>query len=327
MLKTVFEKWDELKSSPDNVDRKKLVKPYFLGGKAKANVYFGLDNKKMGIYLEFTKEVLADLNITSIKGMVIKVIPAEFIDEAKMYIYIENSINNEEIFEAFSSSLVDKLATAKSYFDVYEDLIKIVKEYKDYFSNPNVKLSKIEEQGLCAELLELSHLIQLKGEKVIYNWQGPSKNKRDFVFENKALEIKSTLKQEDSSISISNENQLDVSYPSFLEKLFLKIYIMEDADKGININNCIDKILGQIKSIEIRTAFLADLFKMKIDIDKFKAKYNFSIQSENCYLISSDFPSITSKKISSAIFGVTYRIKINQIFDFKIEEKMMDGQL
>ena len=161
----------------------------------------------------------------------------------------------------FNHGLVD----ATSYFDVYAVFKTMVKEYKDYFENPNKFLSKQEEQGLCAELLELSILISLKGENVVNNWQGPAKNKRDFVFDEMGLEIKSTLSQENTAIRISNENQLDSSYPDNMKKLFLKVYIMEDFDNGLNVHKCIAKVLDQIKTIFYKTTFLANLMRLKIN--------------------------------------------------------------
>ena len=73
----------------------------------------------------------------------------------------DNSFNNEnEIFYNNDINYKRKLIEFKN----------VVKEYKDYFSNPNHSLSKIEEQGLCAELLELARMIEVKGENALLNW-------------------------------------------------------------------------------------------------------------------------------------------------------------
>ena len=54
---------------------------------------------------------------------------------------------------------------------------------------------------------ELKNNIVKYGEKTLLNWQGPNKNKRDFVFDKTAVEIKSTGSQIDPNILISNENR------------------------------------------------------------------------------------------------------------------------
>ena len=325
MIKTVYEKWEDVKSN--SVKDKNYVAKYYLGPKSTANIYFGISDEKMCIYLEFTKEVLADLDIPTLKGMTIKVSSEAFINPNKKYLVVKNESQNEEIFEAFSSSITDGLVDATSYFDVYAVFKTVVKEYKDYFANPNKLLSKQEEQGLCAELLELSNLISLKGENVVNNWQGPSKNKRDFVFDEMALEIKSTLSQENTAIRISNENQLDSSYPGNMKKLFLKVYIMEDSDNGLNVNKCVAKVLDQIKTISYKTTFLANLMKLKISPTLYKAKYQFTVQKENVYQVLDSFPAITSKTMPHAIYDVSYRLKLDDISKYLIEEDVMNGLL
>ena len=325
MIKSVYEKWEDIKSN--SAKDKNYVAKYYLGSKSTANIYFGIADEKMCIYLEFTKEALADLDIPTLKGMTIKVSSEPFINPNKKYLVVKNESRNEEIFEAFSSSITDGLVDATSYFDVYAVFKTVVKEYKDYFANPNKLLSKQEEQGLCAELLELSNLISLKGENVVNNWQGPAKNKRDFVFDEMALEIKSTLSQENTAIRISNENQLDSSYPDNMKELFLKVYIMEDSDNGLNVNKCIDAVLDQIKTISYKTTFLANLMKLKISPTLYKSKYQFTVQKENVYQVLDGFPAITSKTIPHAIYDVSYRLKLDDISKYLIEEGVMNGLL
>ena len=70
---------------------------------------------------------------------------------------------------AFSSSLYDLLVNTTDYYSAYNALVITIKEYQSFFSNVNNSLSLQEEQGLCAELIELSALIDKKGEDVVKN--------------------------------------------------------------------------------------------------------------------------------------------------------------
>lgn len=325
MLKNVFEKWEEVKENASK--DKKYISSYYLGNKSITKLFFGIDDENMCLYLEFTKESLVDIEIPNIKGMSIEIVTEPSIDLVKKYILIKNETQNEAIFEAFSSSLVDELVNTISYFDVYDKLKNVVKEYKNYFANSNKTLSKQEEQGLCAELLELSNLISIKGQEAVINWQGPSKNKRDFVFEKSALEIKSTLSQENTSILISNENQLDCTYPEGLTNLFLKVYIMEDSFNGINVNKCIDDVFEKLTAISFKNIFLASLLKLKIDPKTYVAKYMFTVQKQLNYRINEDFPTLTSKKLPHHIYDISYRLMIDGLNDFLIKEEEMNGLL
>lgn len=325
MPRDVYDKWKEVKKHQS--ENGIYIVQVVIGNKGLAKFYLGTKNNKSYIYINFPKEMLENIKLPNLKGMNFIIDKVDEIQTGEEYLIVENVSENDVIFESFSSSLVDELFGLTNYHDIFDAVLKTIKEYKDYFANPNKALSKQEEQGLCAELLELYKLILLKGDNVVFNWQGPSKNKRDFVFNNLALEIKSTLKQENTSIFISNENQLDNSYPSYLEKLFLKVYIMEDSDDGINVTKCIENVLNIIKTINARKVFLANLLKLKIDGNSYQSKYQFSVQKENAYLIDDSFPKITSKSVSNGIHNISYLLNVDNIKDFIIEEDEIYGLL
>ena len=179
MIKTVYEKWMEIekeKISEGNFH----IAHFYLSKKTKTNIYFGIKDNNKIVYLEFTPEALSSYVSPTLLGMDIAVEDANFIDSTKKYIVIKNITNSSEIFLAFVSSLCDELVDTEDYLDAFQCLSKVIKDYRDYFSNPNFTLSLKEEQGLCAELLELNKIISRYGEGSIVNWQGPNKNKRDF---------------------------------------------------------------------------------------------------------------------------------------------------
>lgn len=327
MLLTVYEKWEELKKQYQTCVGDQIVTSYYLGGNSKAKIYFSVLNMQLGIYLEFDKNNLKSLDVPCLKGMKISVCEASFLDVQKEYIYIENVSQEEEIFEAFSGSLTDELFESKTDFDTYEALIKTVKKYKAYFSNSNTILTKIEEQGLCAELTELCKLIKVKGQEVVKNWLGPAKNKRDFVFENVSLEIKSTQSQSNTTITISNENQLDSNYPCKMESLFLKVYLMEDREEGINVNTCIDAVLNELQNVTYKKIFISNLTKLGINLDEYKSRFNFSIEKEILYLVNDEFPKIIKGNIPNSIHDVSYKLNVSSLGEFMVEEGEMYERL
>lgn len=326
MLKTVFQKWEELKLENKN-ENEIYTALYYLGNSSITNLYFSIFQNKMILYIEFTKEAVMNLELPNLKGINIVIADTDFIDPSKKYIRIENYLDNEDIFIAFTSSLADVLSDSKSYFEVYENFVKVVKEYKDYFANPSFCLTKFQEQGLCAELIELSKLILKKGEKAILNWMGPSKNKRDFVFDDCSLEVKSTTSQINPSITITNENQLDISYPTTLNKLFLSIYIMEDDMNGFDVIYYANEILKLINDVALIKDFKIKLLKLKIDLNLYKPRYKFKIQKNICYSVTNDFPKIIKKNIDRGIFNVSYKINIDELGKFVVDEECIYEQL
>jgi len=246
------------------------------------------------------------------------VVTNDFINKDKLFIKIQNKIENEEIFISFSSTLTDVLYESNSSYETINVFEETIKYYKDYFSNKNFQLSEKEEQGLCAELIELNNQIDEHGENVVLNWLGPNKNKRDFVFEDYAIEIKSTKNQTNTSIHISNENQLDNSFPEGIKDLFLKVYIMENNDNGFNVITCAKDVLSKLTETTIIKAFVSKLLNLKINIELYKPKAHFTIQTKNTYKITNKFPSLTSKKLPLGIHSIEYKISLDSIKEYMV---------
>ena len=67
--------------------------------------------------------------------------------------------------------------------------------------------------------------------------------------------------------------------------------------------------------------------KLKISPTLYKSKYQFTVQKENVYQVLDGFPAITSKTIPHAIYDVSYRLKLDDISKYLIEEGVMNGLL
>ena len=159
------------------------------------------------------------------------------------------------------------------------------------------------------------------GEKVVINWQGPKRNKRDFVFEQTALEVKSTLAQTNTNILISNENQLDCNYPDKLKHLYLKVFIFELIDNGFTLIDCANKLLELVQDVNFKTMIVANLLKLKVNINTYKPVCKFAVQGTRFYEITNQFPKITKDMLSSEIFDVKYRLKLDALRTFETNEE------
>ena len=326
MSKTIFEKWYEISLAVKNSNSLQISN-YFLSLNAKTKLYLGKTKDGQLLYIEFEPYALANVELPALKGIELTIVEEKRIDPTKKYIKIKNNTSNEELFMAFSSSLCDALSKSNDYYSAYIAMNKVIKDYREFFSNKNSSLSPQAEQGLCAELLELKKLIINKGEKTVFSWMGPDKNKRDFLFNKSALEIKSSLGQIDPSIEISNENQLDQSYPLSLDSLFLKVYILEKVTNGFNIISIANEILELLSSLECKSSFIANLMKMKIDINSYIPQCHFSLQYCKQYLVDNMFPKITRNILPCGVFDVNYRIHLDVIKDFEITDEVMYGRL
>jgi len=323
MINDIYSKWKDLIAKNDG---NLSISAFYVSKQCPSKLYFGFDGEKKYIYLEFDPLSLASFKCPKARGLDIEMVDIPQINNSSRFVQITNVDNKDEVFLAFCSTLYDELRECSTYFDVAEVLFKTIRYYKAYFSNPNKPLTDEEEQGLYAELVFLDRLISAKGEEVIKNWEGPNKNKRDFVFEEKSIEIKSTTSQINPSIRISNELQLDSSYPKNIN-LFLKVFVLEKVEEG-DLNGKVYKFKCKdeetknkwLAAIELKKLYIQKLLMNKVDYNIYQDTYYYSIQKERFYHVTDDFPSIRKSQLDDHIFKVEYYISLNDLDNYVCEE-------
>ena len=316
MIKSIYEKWEEIEQKAASTS-KSCIAAYYVGKTCPCPVYFAVIEGKKGVYIEFDAADLNGYKCPSVNGLVIEVKREPKISSAKSYLYVENNAGPQEIYMAFTNSLMDALAETTIPLGVIEAFENTIKDLRAYFSNSKKPLSEKEEQGICAELLFLKEEVEKHGENAVLRWMGPEKNKRDFVFEDYSVEIKSTGGQIQSNVLITNENQLDPTYPKDMKKLYLAVYVLEKNDNGFNVVSLAKGILDLLTSISIQHAFVAKLLMNRVDLEDYEPKASFTFQIKKQYLVSDDFPSIRKNNIPSAAFDVAYRLDLSQLASFE----------
>ena len=317
MIKNIYEKWEELENKIPSTGN--IVFEYYLSKKANNKMYFGIYSfKSKKVYLEFDYKAIENYNVPEITGMKISKAKAGYIDPSKAYITITNDSEGDEVFLAFTATLSDKLQESRSNSKTIEFFEETIKYYKDFFSNPNKSLSESEEQGLCGELLYLKKIIERDGQECVLNWLGPAKNKRDFVFDKKAVEIKSTLNQSETSITISNENQLD---PKGLDELKLAVYTFEKDPSGhVSVTLCANEVLSLLSNVEFNKVFKSKLLQMHVDLNLYKDRNKYTLINLKTYAIDDSFPSLKKENIPTCVFNVKYKINLNSLGEYLVKE-------
>lgn len=316
MIKSIYEKWEEIEQKSASTN-KSCIAAYYVGKTCPCAVYFAVVEGKKGVYIEFDAADLKGYKCPSVNGLVIEVRKEPKISQTKSYLYVENNVESQEIYLVFTSSLMDALAETTIPLGVIEAFENTIKDLRTYFSNSKKPLSEREEQGICAELLFLKETIEKHGENAVLRWMGPEKNKRDFVFDDYSVEIKSTVGQTRPNVLITNENQLDPTYPKDMEKLYLAVYLLEKNENGFNVISLAKEILGLLASVSNQHAFIGKLLMDRIELEDFEPKASFTFQMKKQYLVSKDFPSIRKSCIPSATFEVAYRLDLSQLASFE----------
>ena len=310
----IYKSWEEL---DDKIESLSSFAPL---------VYLAFDSDNVRLYIQNSIEQNAALVIAlrsdlelelnmDLIGFTVETKVEPTIDNNQKCIVISNNDKNQlNIFKAFSASLFEKLETSYNFDDIKESILNVIDEYKNYFNGNKKILSSSEQQGLIGELKYILEEINNNNFDVIKFWEGIYKNKHDFVFDKKAIEIKTTKNQSRLDIRISNENQL-LSMNN--EKLDLVVYRLEKIEAGKSVydlaNEIFSKINNKYKSIMISKLIKAGMDPFETNYEKFRfiEKYTFEVKD--------DFPILNKSSLNDRIFDVKYTLNLDGVSSIKEE--------
>lgn len=167
------------------------------------------------------------------------------------------------------------------------------------------------QKGLLGELLYLKEiLISMDKEAAVEAWVGPEGSDQDFVFSDTWTEVKSVALSAES-VSISSLQQLDQEKDGILE-----VYFLEKTTPGQN-RVALPEVVAQVRRLLRYQERLLDHFDMKLfkygyrEKDELEYKKNYFRLVENRdYVVSSDFPKLTRKKVDIGIESCCYSISL-----------------
>ena len=176
-----------------------------------------------------------------------------------------------------------------------------------------------EIKGLIAEMLVLELLIR-DGERDVHEtvsgWIGPLGADQDFMYSDRAIEVKA-IGPGAESISISSLEQLDCAVP-----MDLNLATLRPATPGelgaIGLNALAARIEGMIaKSPEALNIFKERLLEARYVEHEFYETVLFEPTSISAYSVRDTFPKLVRDMVATGIVGASYSIGIDSIADFR----------
>lgn len=176
-----------------------------------------------------------------------------------------------------------------------------------------------EIKGLIAEMLVLELLIR-DGERGVHEtvtgWIGPLGADQDFIYSDRAIEVKA-IGPGAESISISSLEQLGCAVP-----MDLIVATLRPATPGepgaIGLNALAARIEGMIaKSPEALNIFKERLLEAGYVEHEFYETLLFEPTSISAYSVRDTFPKLVRDMVATGIVGASYSIGIDSIADFR----------
>ena len=192
--------------------------------------------------------------------------------------------------------------------------------WKKLFQNSNRGLlEKHQIKGLMAELIALEYLLQSSEGSmlsVLMAWTGPDKADQDFIFNDRAIEVKA-ISPSSTKVGISSIEQLDSTLP-----MELWVYVLKDSSGDeVGDLNLISQTL-KIEQILSMQPKVVNIFKDKMIQagyveNVFYEKYCFNVLSINKYIVSELFPKLSRKQLPGGVLEASYSISISAIDQYR----------
>ncbi|MDQ0148669.1 PD-(D/E)XK motif protein [Eubacterium multiforme] len=236
--------------------------------------------------------------------------------------------SDEKIYDAIVQDIVENIKLVQSHQQVINTVGKVLVKWKKFFNiHQHLVMSDIKQQGLYSELIFLEKLIDLYGEKALNFWSGCNFETHDFYISGNAVEIKSTSSNNTSSVTISNEYQLDtndVNGDLYLMSVILRKSLSDGETLPSLVQRIVDKLQVDV-SLEI---FEEKLFKYGYLLRNSQIyKIGFVIRDIKYFQVSEEFPNITKDKLPNVISNVSYKLNINGCDRFNILEEHLIQKL
>ena len=193
-------------------------------------------------------------------------------------------------------------------------------------------LSPEEQKGLLGELFVLERLLlpRMDASSAVTAWRGPLGAPKDFEIARVAIEAKTRRGGATPSVSITSESQLD---ESGVDSLFLHVVELDEApmvgDQGVTLHDVAERIRGRLHTVDpgstaiLETRLSAAGYRMEDDY----SGHRWLEGATRIYLVSGDFPRITSGEVRSGVSNVRYSVSLADCDPFATSVSALDEAL
>jgi len=230
-----------------------------------------------------------------------------------------------DIFSVFILDIIDVISSAVDHKHLQQVLNRRILKWQVFFEKAYEK--KTTRNKLTGQAGELFFLYSMNSHGVnitdlIKGWKGPSGFPKDFIFQDCAVEVKTTLSNnQDKKIRISNLAQLD---SSDVPSLFLYHLCIQEVSENLSlsVNYLINKIIEIVTDYQARCIFFESLIDYGVPYQSLcnEDDIHFKIINESNYLIDDNFPKLTQRNVPKGIVEASYSIQLSMCKEYSVPQ-------
>jgi len=232
-----------------------------------------------------------------------------------------NSENLQQVFGRLCQDLIDESRSVLTEAGLISLLRERLLLWKRLFGQNDDGLLKSHQiKGLLGELLALEEFgleFQDTPHSLVLTWIGPDGGNQDFLFSNRAVEIKS-ISPSTEEISISSPEQLDCALP-----LELHLYVLKEStpkqERSVSLNSQVARMENILNtSPDALKTFRQKLLTVGYVENSYYDTVTFVLMETKRYLVSEQFPKIVNSMLPNGISRLSYGIFLSSIAPYQI---------
>lgn len=229
---------------------------------------------------------------------------------------------DRDLFEGLCRTLISSLVNAGDSASSLAVSMAHMRRWKTFLAGRSQNLSVREIQGLFAEIVFLTELIdrRMSSSAAVEAWLGPERSHQDFIFGNTAVEVKSLSGAERSRVRISSEDQLE----ALNDALFLRVYRLSsltDAAGARSLNEIVAEVRARVVEADALEAFDKKLLAYGYAPVPYYDEPRFVVRDVRSYRVGDTFPRLMRSRIPSGVVNVTYEIGLEAIAPYECDER------
>ncbi len=306
--------WDDIKTPASDYNVRLIpgggVVPAYWGRDVDGHCLFllSLEGDHRGLFAE---------GRTSVHGIDVDLQQDSTSERQNLVLTLERQADTD-LFCALCESLFECLRPVSRPEAALSVALTHIKRWKAFLAGRNARLLSAEEvRGLFAELTFFSGLYKgpLDHAGAASAWTGADRIHQDFIFADRAVEIKSLSGTDRSTVKISSEDQLE----SIQDKFFLVTYRLReapDAGEARSLNGLVEIIEGELGDADAIEEFGRKLGTYGYAPLQEYDKPKFIVSGVEAFRVTDDFPKIVRSALPTGVTRVLYQLEMEAIKPF-----------
>lgn len=206
-------------------------------------------------------------------------------------------------------------------------LAEAIDEFRNLLSRSRQPIEKSRILGLMGELIFLNKALEYNSESVKF-WTGPAGARRDFLFPQAAVEIKTTQQSTGRNVTIHSLAQLSADDADSLFVMFYRLE--EDPGNGTSVSELVQAIKSKIDSV--------DAFDEKLDLIGYSAScadswgvFRWALLEAQSYQVSDHFPRIVATSFPDGpppgVSQVNYQLDLDLAKEYRVSTENLSERL